>query len=120
MEKSVKSIEVIDVEAVKKLVFANINGVVYFGNISVGEDNKVEIKDSIVTNSSSLKDVIKQYLSAKNKGELCNPVVGGQIAFNIEKMNESQLLEVDALLSSINIRLKYAFVDIANTIIAGQ
>lgn len=120
-KQQIKQIELIDMDAVKNLSFANVNGTVYFGKITPSEDGKsVKVENAIEVEAEheTTEEILKAWLTANNSGTLRNPKIGGQIAFNIEDMNETQLLEAESLVLTINNKLKYSFTNLANTIIA--
>lgn len=115
--EEVTPITLVNVEEVKSLVFASINGTVYFGKITE-EDSKLSVKDAIVPSSDELKSIVKEWLIAKNNGTLKNPKIGGSnISYSIEEMNEVALASVDQFITSINLDLKGSLTNIANEII---
>lgn len=115
----VKEIRLLDLTEMKKKSFVNINGTVYFGDVKISEDT-FEVKNAIIVDepSPTISNIVKKWATASNKGELRNPVVGGNIAYNGEALNEAQTMELEMVVTSINFKLKGALTDIANGIIA--
>ena len=118
-DTEVKQFELVDVEEIKSLTFAKVNGVTYFGKITE-KDGKISIKSAIQVETSSLKENVKTWLKANNRGTLLNPRVGGQITYSIMDLTEPQIMVITEVVSAINMKLKYALVDMADKIIEGN
>lgn len=117
-KSAIKQIELVDTETIKSLSFCNINGAVYFGKITIAEGTgALKIENAIEVTGGDTKSIVKEWLTANNKGTLRNPKVGGQIAYNIEDLNDAQVLEIEALIASLNSELKNVFVNLANDVI---
>ena len=118
MSDSVKEIQTLNAVEMKKLSFITVNGTLYFGKVKIDPET-FEIKDAIVVTpqETSITAIVKKWAIAKNKGELRNPNMGGNIAYNEEPLNETQLMELDTEVAKINYALSRALSNIAAGII---
>lgn len=119
MSIQVKEIQTLNLAEMKKLSFINVNGTVYFAEVKITED-VFEVKNAIVVteNESTITAMVKKWAIAQNKGELRNPVMGGNIAYNQEPLNDSQVAELEQIVATINNNLKGALTSIATGIIS--
>lgn len=111
--EGVNKIQLLDQATMQKLSFVNINGTVYFGEITISEE-VFDVKNAIIPTAGNITDIVKQWAKARNNGELRNPVVGGNIAYNKEELNELQQMELAQAVASINFKLKRCLTNIAN------
>ena len=112
MSTQVKEIQCLDLADMKKKSFINVNGTVYFADVKISEE-VFEVKNAIVVTGGSITDTVKNWAIASNTGTLRNPVMGGNIAYNMEPLNDAQEVELEQAVANINVALRSSLTDIA-------
>lgn len=102
-------------EEIKSLKIFSLNGSNFLGTVSKGENGELTVENTIAVATSNFKDVIKDWIKAKNLNKLEKfDVDGNNNTLVTKSFTEQQLMVIDIVSSEAAYAIKYAVANLQN------